>query len=59
MNENSEIRKLCLPIFDQHNSLVDHPYITSAHFWTFFDPPTHPTSAQIVHTERQEKLPFF
>ena len=22
----------------------DHPYITSAHFWTFFDQPTQPTS---------------
>ena len=26
----------------------DHPYVTSAHFWTFSDPPTHPTSAKIV-----------
>ena len=25
-----------------------HPYITSAYFWTFSDPPTHPTSAKIA-----------
>ena len=28
--------------------LRDHPYITSAHFWTFSDPPTHPMSAWIL-----------
>ena len=28
-----------------HTVLRDHPYITSAHFWTFSDPPIHPTSA--------------
>ena len=26
----------------------DHPYITSAHFWTFSDPSTYPTSAKIA-----------
>jgi hypothetical protein len=28
--------------------IVDHPYITSAHFWTFSDPSTYPTSAKIA-----------
>ena len=33
----------------------DHPYITSAHFRTFSDPP----NISINSTERQQKLPFF
>ena len=28
--------------------LRDHPYIMSAHFWTFSDTTTHPTLAQVV-----------
>ena len=35
----------------QHTSEAkprDHPYNTSAHFWTFFDPPIHYVSIDIV-----------
>ena len=35
----------------------DHPYITSAHFWTFFWP-THPLCQHIYSTENQQKSPF-
>ena len=31
------------------NLLRDHPYITSAYFWTFSDPPIHPTSADLFY----------
>ena len=34
----------------------DHPYITSAHFWTFL---THPPYVIRNCTERQQKLPIF
>ena len=36
-----------------------HPYITSAYFWTFSDPPTHPTSAEIELIECHQKSPIF
>ena len=36
--------RLCNVCLDG-NQVRDHPYITSAHFWTFFAPPTYPTSA--------------
>ena len=39
-----------LPIIGNLHTFVlrDHPYITSAYFRTFSDPPTHPMSAYIV-----------
>ena len=40
--------------FLSHQGLRDHPYITSAHFWNFSEPPTHPPSAKIVHIECQQ-----
>ena len=47
------INLLDLSYIAQNESLFslvnrDHPYITSAHFWTFLDTTTHPTSAKIV-----------
>ena len=44
---------------DDSYSLRDHPFITSAYFWTFSDPLTNPPYVSINSTERQQKLPFF
>ena len=36
----------------------DHPYNTSALFWTFSDPPTFYVSISKYSTKRQQKWPF-
>ena len=50
-------------IKNDKNYVRGHPYITSAHFWTFLDPPTHtpthPLGQHKYNTECQQKLQLF
>ena len=46
-------------IKNDKNYVRRHPHITSAHFWTFPDPPTSTLCQQQYNTQCQQKLQLF